>query len=115
MNKKLNNFEKCLNIDKFVDNQNTVYNQRNNEILYGLNKNMTTLGVSDGTCNQLNPLLLKQNYICGAGVAGGNPCVRDAYGIENFDTSNCSYTKISDYIIFIILTLLLVFMLYKLK
>ena len=82
MNKNLNNFEKCLNIDKFVDNQNTVYNQRNNEILYGLNKNMSTLGVSDGTCNQLNPLLFKQNYICGAGVAGGNPCVFMLYKLK---------------------------------
>jgi hypothetical protein len=66
-------------IKQYAKEQNTVYNPKTNEMLYGINSNMHVSGVSDGTCNQINPLIYTPNYICGAGAAGGNRCVPDAY------------------------------------
>ena len=72
---------------------------------------MGVTGVSDGTCNQINPLIFTNNYICGAGTAGGNRCVPDAYGIETFD-STCNSCNLSDFIGLILLLLILIGALY---
>ena len=58
----------------YANFQSAEYNPANNQILYGINKNMKALGVSDGTCNQINPVIYGDKYKCGLGVAGGNPC-----------------------------------------
>ena len=58
----------------YANRQNTVYDNKNNEILYGINNHMKVTGVSDGTCNQINPLMLRYSARCGTGAAGGNPC-----------------------------------------
>lgn len=71
--------DSCKSIKKYAKEQNTVYDPMTNRILYGINSNMHVSGVSDGTCNQINPLLLTPRYMCGAGAAGGNRCVPDAY------------------------------------
>ena len=71
--------DSCSTIKKFAKEQNTIYNPMTNQILYGINSNMHVSGVSDGTCNQINPQIYTPNNICGAGAAGGNRCVKDAY------------------------------------
>ncbi len=80
--------DSCKNIREYAREQNTVYNPMTNQILYGINSNMHVSGVSDGTCNQVNPNIFTSNYMCGAGAAGGNRCKKDAYGIENFETDD---------------------------
>lgn len=77
----------CNKVRQYASDQNTIYDPMQNMMLYGINANMGVLGVSDGTCNQINPLIYTQPYRCGFGAAGGNPCVPDAYGIENFEMS----------------------------
>lgn len=71
--------DSCKTIKQYAKEQNTVYDPMTNQILYGINSNMHVSGVSDGTCNQINPLIYTPRYKCGAGVAGGNRCVPDAY------------------------------------
>ena len=75
--------DSCSTINQYAREQNTVYDPLTNQMLYGINTNMHVLGVSDGTCNQINPYIFQQNNICGSGAAGGNRCTPDAYGIEN--------------------------------
>ena len=77
----------CNKVNQYASDQNTVYDPMKNLMLYGINSNMGVLGVSDGTCNQINPLIYTQPYKCGFGAAGGNPCRPDAYGIENFEAN----------------------------
>ncbi len=83
----------CDKVGTYAKEQNTVYDPVDNLMLYGINTNMGVLGVSDGTCNQINPQIFTPNQICGFGAAGGNPCRPDAYGIEPFqcDETNCDY------------------------
>jgi hypothetical protein len=61
----------------FANKQNAIYDQKNNEILYGRSNLMQPSGVSDGTCNQINPMMLRYGARCGLGSAGGNPCFPD--------------------------------------
>ena len=75
-------------------------------MLYGINTGMNVLGVSDGTCNQINPDIFQQNNICGMGSAGGNRCMKDAYGIENF-TSNCNNNNYSQIITIVLIVIIL--------
>lgn len=111
----------CAKVDKYASDQNTVYDPVNNLMLYGVNSNMGVLGVSDGTCDQINPLIFTQPYMCGFGAAGGNPCVRDAYntkelnGIENFESNKSKRNEQLNILIGIILFVLLVLFLYKNK
>jgi hypothetical protein len=110
--------DSCKTIRQYAREQNTVYDPMTNQILYGINSNMHVSGVSDGTCNQINPLLLKEQYICGAGAAGGNRCVPDAYpqaySIENFDSnSNCNGFNITVIVIIVLLVLLLIGLIYS--
>ena len=67
---------KC-NSKNYANLQNADYDINNDTILYGINKNMKALGVSDGTCNQINPIMYSNAYKCGLGVAGGNPCKKN--------------------------------------
>ena len=69
---------------KYAEEQNTIYDPNTNQFLYGLNSNMRASGVSDGTCNQLNPWIFEQNNICGSGVAGGNTCKKRLNKMENY-------------------------------
>ena len=87
----------------YANDQNTVYDANTNTMLYGINSRMRVLGVSDGTCNQINPLIFQNNNKCGFGSAGGNPC--NTKIIESFNSDN-NY-KISDYITSIIIVLVI--------
>ncbi len=95
----------CPHIKTYARNQNTVYDPVNNLMLYGINSNMAASGVSDGTCNQINPLMFTQMYKCGAGAAGGNPCVPDAYGIENFESGDSCGVKQLFYALILVIVL----------
>ncbi len=90
----------------YANQQNTFYDAKNNEILYGNNNQMKVLGVSDGTCNQINPLMLRHSGRCGVGTAGGNPCYPNS--IEPFENTTHS-CNISGFVtmLFIVLILLL--------
>ena len=70
---------KCKDVVEYAKKQNTFYDPKNNLMLYGIDSNMAAAGVSNGTCNQVNPLIYTDRYKCGAGTAGGNPCVQDMY------------------------------------
>lgn len=91
----------------YANRQNTVYDAQNNEILYGINNHMKASGVSDGTCNQINPMMLRYNARCGLGSAGGNPCYPNT--VEPFE-SNTNSCNINGFIT--ILFLLLILMLF---
>jgi len=106
--------DNCKSIHQYAHEQNTVYDPLTNQMLYGINSNMHVSGVSDGTCNQINSLLLTPKYICGAGTAGGNKCVSNAYSIENFDSKlNCNGCNTTEFIIFLLLIFLLIGILYS--
>jgi len=104
--------DSCKTIGKYAREQNTVYDPLTNQMLYGINTNMHVLGVSDGTCNQINPQIYTPNYICGSGAAGGNRCVKDAYGIENFSSGYCNACNITQFIVMILLLILLIGVIY---
>jgi hypothetical protein len=102
--------DSCDDIYEYAKEQNTIYDPKTNQMLYGISTNTRVAGVSDGTCNQYDPLLKLNHYKCGSGSAGGNRCVADAYGIENF-ASGC-FRNNNDYIYFIILVVFFIFVLY---
>ena len=108
----VNSFKnKCaLKAQAYANTQNTFYDKKNNEMLYGQSNLMKVTGVSDGTCNQINPLMLRYSGRCGAGVAGGNPCYDDNYNyIEPFESNvNCNSCNISHFIGMVFLILILV-------
>lgn len=100
----------CNKVNQYASDQNTVYDPMKNLMLYGINSNMGVLGVSDGTCNQINPLIYTDPYKCGFGAAGANPCVPDAYGIENFDASEMKNNDMNNYIcLFIVILIIILF------
>lgn len=92
----------------YANDQNTVYDANTNTMLYGINSRMRVLGVSDGTCNQINPLIYQDNYKCGLGSAGGNPCNNKI--IESF--SNTGGCNITFFVTSILLTLVLILFIY---
>ncbi len=92
----------------YANDQNTVYDANTNTMLYGINSRMRVLGVSDGTCNQINPLIYQDNYKCGLGSAGGNPCNNKI--IESF--SNTGSCNITFFVTSILLTLVLILFIY---
>ena len=133
--------DSCKTIKKYAKEQNTIYDPLTNQILYGINSGMKVSGVSDGTCNQINPYIFEPQNICGAGAAGGNRCVPDAYpqayeidptfyananaiadvktnnfGLENFESGdnkyNCDYCNVTQFIITVLLVVLLIGMIY---
>lgn len=82
---------KCSDIDEYAEDQHAVYDKKTDQILYGTNTNLKVSGVSDGACDQINPMISTDRYKCGFGVAGGNPCVSDTYNykfenIEGYDS-----------------------------
>ena len=90
--------------------QNTFYDDNTNQMLYGRSSLMHVTGVSDGTCNQINPLMLRHQAKCGTGAAGGNPCYPNS--IEPFENNESNATQgcnISGFVtmLFLILILLL--------
>ena len=92
----------------YANKQNTFYDEKKNQILYGRSNLMRVSGVSDGTCNQINPLMLKLQSRCGTGAAGGNPCYPDT--VEPFDQNGSNQgCDISGFVtmLFLILILLL--------
>ena len=95
------------NACNYAKSQGTYYDTKSNTMLYGLSSNLRVSGVSDGTCNQINPMMLRYEGRCGAGTAGANPCYADnnAY-LEPFSTSKggCNITQ---FIAFIFLVLIL--------
>jgi hypothetical protein len=97
---------------EYANNQNTVYDPKTNTFLYGINNKMRATGVGDGTCNQINPLIFQDNYKCGFGSAGGNPCKKVIESFKN-DCDDNDY-KVSDIIriILIILTVILIIYIY---
>ena len=58
--------DSCKDNLEYAKEQNTIYDPVTNRMLYGLSSNLHVTGVSDGTCNQLDPLIFTPNYICGA-------------------------------------------------
>jgi hypothetical protein len=89
-----------------ANKQNTVYDSKNNEILYGINNHMKVSGVSDGTCNQINPMMQRYSGRCGVGAAGGNPCYPNTIEPFNSEGSPCNINGFIT-ILFLILILLL--------
>jgi len=107
-NTQNNQLSKCqLEALNYANKQNTFYDEKTNEILYGRSNLMRASGVSDGTCNQINPMMLRYSARCGAGVAGGNPCFPNS--IEPFETN---YTNkccnINGFVTMIFLMLILI-------
>jgi len=108
---------KCSDVNKYANKQNTIYDKNDNTMLYGINNKMHPFGVSDGTCNQLDQLLLTNKHICGAGVAGGNPCYHKlhnkipTYGLEGFSSESTNGIKITENIILLILVVLIIYFL----
>ena len=57
---------------QYAKEQGASFNPKTNQILYGQSTNMKALGVNDGTCaNLINPMLRRNGFKCGVGVAGG--------------------------------------------
>jgi hypothetical protein len=129
--------DSCKTIGKYAKEQNTIYDPLTNQMLYGINSGMKVSGVSDGTCNQINPYIFAPENICGAGAAGANRCVKDAYpqayeidpkfysnannnlnksGFENFDSMynkyNCDSCNVTQFIITVLLVILLMGVIY---
>ena len=77
--------EKCAKI--FASSEDAEYDPNTNTILYGINKNMKALGVYNGTCNLINPLMYTNRQKCGLGVASGNP-YREHFTMLNDDNFN---------------------------
>jgi hypothetical protein len=98
----------------YANDQNTVYDANTNTMLYGINSRMKVTGVSDGTCNQINPLIYKDNYKCGLGAAGGNPCHPHNKIIESFNNlGDCNITRFVTSILLLLVLLLFIYTLYK--
>ncbi len=57
-----------------ANKQNALYDEKTNQILYGRSNLLKASGVSDGTCNQISPMMQRLNAKCGVGTGGGNPC-----------------------------------------
>ena len=93
---------------EYANKQNTIYDSQTNTFLYGINNKMRATGVGDGTCNQINPLIFQDNYKCGFGSAGANPCRKV---VESFNSDGNDY-KVSDYITSSILVLIILLIIY---
>ena len=110
--------DSCNKINQYAREQNTFYDSANNLMLYGINSNMNVLGVSDGTCNQINPYIYTQNNKCGLGSAGGNRCFKNKI-LENFDydknTGICKTCNVTEIVILLLLLIFLLSVLYAKK
>jgi len=99
---------------EYANDQNTIYDPKTNTMLYGINSRMRATGVGDGTCNQINPLIFENNYKCGLGAAGANPCFPHNKIIESFNnTNNCNISEFVTSFLLSLVLLLFIFTLYK--
>ena len=99
---------KCKDVREYANMQNTIYNKCNNKMLYGLNDKMAAFGVSDGTSNQLDQLLVLDSHQLGAGTAGANPCV-----LEKFESDDTYSLKITDNVIIVILFFIMIVVIFN--
>ena len=100
-----------MSIASYADFQQANYDE--NKILYGQSNQAKVLGVSNGTCNQLNPLIYTQQYKCGLGTAGGNPYYNKNKTIEKFiNLNDIKSYNITSYIN-ILIVILLIFLIYR--
>ncbi len=97
---------------EYANKQNTVYDPKTNTFLYGINNKMKVTGVGDGTCNQINPLIFQDNYKCGFGSAGGNPCIKVVESFNNNDNENVNKYNVSDIIKIILIVLIVILIIY---
>jgi hypothetical protein len=88
--------------------QNTFYDEKNNEMLYGRSNLMRASGVSDGTCNQINPLMLRHSARCGVGAAGGNPCYPNSLEPFEQESLGCNITGFVTLLFFVLIILLFI-------
>jgi hypothetical protein len=102
---------KCKNVQKYADKQNTIYNKCSNKMLYGVNNKMAAFGVSDGTSDQLDQLLVLKSHQLGAGAAGANPCVFEKF--ENNQTDDTNSYKITDNVVSGLLVFIMFFMIFN--
>jgi hypothetical protein len=93
---------------KSANKQNTFYDKANNQILYGRSNLMRVTGVSDGTCNQINPLMTRYSARCGTGSAGGNPCYPNAVEPFKQNSDDSCGNNISGFVTILFLTLILI-------
>jgi hypothetical protein len=96
---------------EYANKQNTVYDPETNTFLYGINNKMRATGVGDGTCNQINPLIFQDNYKCGLGSAGGNPCRKVIESFNN-DSGYKNNYNITDYVKTIMIVLVVILIIY---
>src|SRR3990167_4888178 len=78
----------------WANEQGAKYDKNTNTILYGNSANMKAIGVFDGTCNLINPIIYDNQHKCGLGTAGG-PYSGWLYGKKK--CSNCPKNN-SDFI-----------------
>lgn len=89
---------KYSNNKEYASNQHADYDKKTNQILYGIDTNLKAMGVSDGSCDQINSSLTTSKYKCGFGAAGGTLLSQsDAYNhkfenIEGYENEN-HYSK----------------------
>jgi hypothetical protein len=102
---------KCKNIEKYADKQNTIYNKCSNKMLYGVNNKMAAFGVSDGTSDQLDQLLVLKSHQLGAGAAGANPCVLEKF--ETNKTNDANNFKITENVVISLLVFIMFFMIFN--
>ena len=95
----------------YANKQNTIYDPETNTFLYGINNKMRATGVGDGTCDLINPLIFQDNYKCGFGSAGGNPCRKVIESFNN-DNDNENNYKITDYVKTALIVLIVVLIIY---
>ena len=111
--------DKCrINAKIHALNQHANYDEKNNEILYGNSSLLNVTGVSDGTCNQINPLMLRYTGRCSVGTAGGNPCnlskIKDS--VEGFGhVSGCNINGFVTGLFLIIVLILFITIVYKVR
>jgi len=99
----------CVNkAHKYAKAQGTYYDDKTNTMLYGLSDNLRVTGVSDGTCNQINPMMLRQTGRCGAGAAGANPCTANNNDFLEAFCQSPSGCNINQFVAIIFLVLILV-------
>jgi hypothetical protein len=103
------NMTQCeIDAYNYANKQNAIYDKNKNQILYGRSNLMRVSGVSDGTCNQIDPLMLRYEARCGLGSAGGNPCYPDT--VEPFASGNTYGCNINGFVT--MLFLILIFLLF---
>jgi hypothetical protein len=81
-----------------------------NKMLNNISTNLKVIGVSDGTCNQINSLMLNSNNKCDMGVSDANQANANSNNkyLEPFTNNNINGSNINQYIGIIFLFLILI-------